>query len=75
LRGGPERQRSPGSLDLLQEGNLKGAGADHLYVLKDELTGRKTGLAEQRALVGTQGEEFLTFGRRGRQLRRTTRML
>jgi len=35
-----------------------------------------SGLAEQRALSGTQEKkgEFMTFGRRGRPLRRTTRM-
>ena len=54
LGGSPEGQRSPGRLDILQEGNLKGAGAGRPHVLKDELAGKKTGLAEQRALAGTQ---------------------
>ena len=42
---------------------------------KDELA-EKTSLAEQRALAGTQEKkkEFITFGRRNRQLRRTTKM-
>jgi len=46
-------------------------------VLKDELAGEKTGLAEQRALAGTQEKkgEFMSFGRRGRPLGRTTRIL
>ena len=76
LGGSPEGQRSPGRLDILQEGNLKGTGAGHPHVLKDEPAGKKTSLAEQRALAGTQGKkkEFMTFGRRARQLRRTTRM-
>jgi len=39
--------------------------------------GKTTSLAERRALSGTQKKkgEFKTFGRRGRQLKRTTRML
>lgn len=46
-------------------------------MMKDELVEEKTGLAEKVALAGTQGErkEFTSFGKRGRQLRRTTRML
>jgi len=45
-------------------------------VLKDEPTGRKTGLAQQRDLAETQvKKEFMTFRRRGRQLRRITKML
>lgn len=34
---------------------IKGAGADHPQVLKDEPVGKETGLAEQRTLPGTQG--------------------
>jgi len=50
---------------------LKGTGAGHPHVPKDEPAGKKTSLAEQRALAGTQEKkgEFMTFGRR-----RTTRM-
>ena len=46
-------------------------------MLKDEQVGKKIDLAEQRALAGTQGGkgELTTFGRRGRQLWRTIRML
>lgn len=42
---------------------------------KDELAGKS--LAEQGFLAGTQEKkgEFMTFGRRGGPLRRTTRML
>ncbi|KAK4812034.1 hypothetical protein QYF61_026172 [Mycteria americana] len=54
LGGSPEGQRSPGRLDILQEGNLKGAGAGRPHVPKDKPAGKKTGLAEQRALAGTQ---------------------
>ena len=54
LGGSPEGQRSPGRLDILQEGSLQGIGAGRPYVLKDELVGKKTGLAEQRALAGTR---------------------
>ena len=45
-------------------------------MLEDELMGKKTGLAEQRALAGTQEKkrEFMTFGRRSRQLRRAVKM-
>ena len=39
---------------------------------KDKLVGNKTGLAEQRFLAGTQEKtEFMTFGRKGRQIKRT----
>jgi len=51
LKGGP---KSSGRLDNLQEGSLKDAGAGHPHVLKDKLVGKKTGLAEQRAMAGTQ---------------------
>jgi len=34
-------------------GNLKGAEAGCPYVPKDQSVGKKTGLAEQRALAGT----------------------
>ncbi|KAK4809932.1 hypothetical protein QYF61_001659 [Mycteria americana] len=57
LGSSPKGQRSPGRLDILQEGNLKGAGADRPHVLKDELAGKKTSLAEQRDLAGTQEKE------------------
>lgn len=36
LGGNPEGQRSPGSLDTLQEGNLQGGGA----MLRDEKEGK-----------------------------------
>jgi len=45
-------------------------------VPKDELAGKKTGLAEQR--IGWNSgkkREFMTFGRRGRSLRRATRVV
>ena len=47
-------KRSPGRLYILQERNLKGAGAGCPHVPKDELVGKKTGLAEQRDWAGTQ---------------------
>jgi len=47
-------RRSLGSLNALQEGNLKGRGEGHPHVLKDEPKTNKTILAEQRSLVGTQ---------------------
>jgi len=45
-------------------------------VLKDKPVGRKIGLAEHRVLSVSQEKKkhFVTFERRGRQLRRTTRM-
>lgn len=42
------------ALDILQEGDLKGAGAGHLHVPKDEPVGKKTSLSEERALAGIQ---------------------
>lgn len=68
---------SPGRLDILQ-GNLKRTGAGHSYVLKDKPTVRKTDVAEQRAESfdrnSVEKREFKAFGRRGRQLKRTTGM-
>lgn len=40
-------KRRPSRLDMLPEGNLKAAVAGHPHVLKDELAGKKTSLAEQ----------------------------
>jgi len=55
LRSRSEWQRSPpGRLNILQEGDLKGAGAGHHYVLEDELVGRRMGLAEEGALAGSR---------------------
>ncbi|KAK4815488.1 LOW QUALITY PROTEIN: hypothetical protein QYF61_003024 [Mycteria americana] len=56
LGGSPEGQRSPGRLDILQEGNLKGTRAGCPHVPKDEPAGKKTSLAEQRTLAGIQGK-------------------
>lgn len=43
---------------------------------KDELMGKKTSLVDQGAFAGTLGtKEFMTFERRGRQLRKSTSML
>jgi len=76
LGGLTEGQRCPGRLDTLQGRSIQGAGAGHCDGPKDQTAGNKTGLAEQRALTGTQGKkgEFMSFERRGRPLRRTTRM-
>jgi len=49
LGGNPEGQKGPEKLDTLQGGSFKGAGAGCPYVLKDELAGKMTSLAEQRA--------------------------
>ncbi|KAJ7424452.1 hypothetical protein BTVI_06418 [Pitangus sulphuratus] len=46
---------NPGRLDILQEVNLKGTGAGHHHGPEDEPMGKKTGVAEQRALSGTWG--------------------
>jgi len=44
-------------------------------VLKEEPSGKKNDQTEQRTLAATQEKrEFMSFGRRGRQLRRTTRI-
>ncbi|KAK4818854.1 hypothetical protein QYF61_020073 [Mycteria americana] len=50
-------QRSPGRLDILQGGSPKGTRAGCPEVPKDEPAGKKTGLAEQRALSRTQENE------------------
>lgn len=70
-------EKSPGSLDILQEGNPKGTGAGCPHRPKVDPEGKKTSLTEQRALSGTQEkkEKIMTSGRRGRPLRRTTRLL
>lgn len=48
LGGGPEGQRSPRSVDILEEGNLKRVGAGCLCAA------RKASLIQQRALARTQ---------------------
>ena len=50
----PEGQRTPGRLDSLHGGSLKGTGEGHSHVLKDKLSGKKASLAKQRVLTGTQ---------------------
>lgn len=64
MGGNAEEPSTPGTLDILQEGNIKGAGVGHQLVPKDKP-------AEKTNLAGTQGKKgtFITFGRRGRQLR------
>ncbi|KAK4832789.1 hypothetical protein QYF61_025657 [Mycteria americana] len=57
LGGSPEVQRHPGRLDILQEGNLKGAGAGHPHVLKDEPAGKTTSLAEQESFGWNSGKK------------------
>lgn len=44
-------------------------------MLKENLVRKKTGLAEQSISWNLGKEDFMTFGRRGRQLSRTTKML
>lgn len=43
-----EGQRGPRRLDILQDGDLKGTGAGHTFVPKDNSERRKINLAEQR---------------------------
>jgi len=45
---------TPRRMDILQEENLKGAGAGCPRVPKDKLVEKKSGLSEQKALAGTQ---------------------
>jgi len=45
LGGSPEGQMIAGELNIVQERNVKGAGAGHPYVPKNEPAG-KTNLAE-----------------------------
>lgn len=59
---------------MLPEGNLKAAVAGQPLVLKDELAGKKTSLDEQSFGLNSGKKKFMTFGRMGRQLRRTTWM-
>lgn len=47
-------QRTPGSLDALQERNHEVTGAGYPHMLKDELMWKKVGLAEQRAVARSQ---------------------
>jgi len=49
-----EGQRSPGRLDIIEGGSLKGTEARGPYVLQDEPAGKMTGLAEKAALAGSQ---------------------
>lgn len=48
MGNGPEEQRCPGGLHIIQEGNLNGTGAGCPNVPKDEPEGKKTDLSEQR---------------------------
>lgn len=52
----------------------KDAGGGCPHMLKNKLAQKKTVLAEQKSLTGTQGKKK-DFGRRGRKIRRTTRMI
>lgn len=44
-------------LDILQDRDLQGTGVGCPHVLEDEPVGKKTSLAEQKALEGTQEEK------------------
>ena len=57
LGGSSEGQESPGRLDILQGGSLKGTGAGCPHVMKDKPVGKKTSLSEQGALAGTQDKK------------------
>lgn len=48
---------SPGRLDILQEGKLKGAGAGRPHVLKDGPVGKKMGLTEQKSFGWNSGKK------------------
>jgi len=74
LGDSPEGQRGPGRLHILQEGSLQGTAAGCPHVLQDKPTGKMTSLAEQAAFAWDSGKkgEFTTFGRKGRQLRKST---
>lgn len=51
------------------------AVTSHHHVLKAGLAGKKTSLAEERVLDGTQEKrEFVLFGKRDRQVRMMTKM-
>lgn len=56
MGGSPERQRSPVGLGILCGSNMKSTEAGHPHVLKDEPMVRKSILAEQRAVAGTQNK-------------------
>lgn len=43
----PREQGSAGRLNIVRENNLTGEGASYPHGLKEELSGKKTGLAEQ----------------------------
>lgn len=51
--------RSPGTLDVPQEGNLKGTEASCPHMPKDELVGKKISLVKQRTLAGSWGKKVL----------------
>lgn len=48
-----EEQKCLGMLEDFQEGYPRDAGPGHPHVLKDKTMGKKTSLAEKRALAGT----------------------
>jgi len=75
LGGCPEGPRSLGRLDIPQEGNLKGAGTGHPYVLKDKQRGRRPAcLNRELWLELGKKREFMTFGRKDRELKRIIRI-
>lgn len=49
--------RSPGKLDILQEGNLKCIGAAYPHVPKEKPAGKKTSLAKYRVLASVWGKK------------------
>lgn len=51
FRGIPERERSPGRIDIFEEGNPRSAEVGCPHVPKEELLGKKTSLSEQSVLV------------------------
>lgn len=60
-----------------EHSSKRSARVGHLHVLNEEPAKKKTCLAEQGALTGSQEKQrsFMSFRKWGRQLRKTTRML
>ena len=56
---------------------LKSSGTGYCHAPHRELSGKMTSLAEQGAFAGTEEKkgEFTIFGRKGRQLRKSTGIL
>lgn len=73
LGGSPDGQSCPGRLDNLQEENSKDREIGHSNA-PEERRGRRLTEESLGWSSGKKTGEFRTFGRKGRKLRRTTRM-